>query len=483
MKFSTWMGVIWLLCLASVGAVQAQNAANYFATGEHYAQQGKWGRAILEYDEAIRHNPQYAQAYIGLARAYNNQADYKNAIEAAQKATRLDPNNMLAFYNLGAAYYQKKLWSKAQAAFDTAYKLDSNTAEANIGEGLMHLHFNRPADAIASFKKALEISPDSPVGCLGLGMAYVVNHDRKDAQSQCDILVVLSPPLAKQLQNAIAKMRDGDSAQVASNGAESGKADSQPKTASRWPVGLLYAFGVVPIALVAGWFLYMRNRPAPEPPMNERIEIRDPNSLIDSPMVPIVATPFPRTIRQSQEILPASPSLGGDLSAPTPRPRADTPPLLDTPSHLATSNSQFRAGNHHYKAGKYEEALEAYKDSIRLNPNNMEAHNGLGQCYARMEDWEAAADAYKQALRINPDNANVHCNLGEAYQAREQFQDALEAYKQAIRLTPNDPKAHFQYGMISVALNDKSSALDEFKILKKMSSDMANKLFNAIYPS
>ena len=59
----------------------------------------------------------------------------------------------------------------------------------------------------------------------------------------------------------------------------------------------------------------------------------------------------------------------------------------------------------------------------------------------------------------------------------------MEAYKQSIRLAPNDPKAHFQYGMTAIVLNDKATALDEFKMLKKMSPDMANDLFNAIYPS
>ena len=133
----------------------------------------------------------------------------------------------------------------------------------------------------------------------------------------------------------------------------------------------------------------------------------------------------------------------------------------------------FSWGNALLRHQKYAAAIE-----------KLAAANKRGPSWADpLEAWGEAADAYKQAIRINPDNAAVHCNLGEAYLALEQPQEALEAYKQAIRLTPNDPRAHYQYGLTSIALNDKATALDEFKILKKTSSELANKLFNAIYPS
>jgi tetratricopeptide (TPR) repeat protein len=483
MKLSIGIGLMVLLCTALAGPVCAQNASTLYERAEQNTQSGKWSRAIGEYRDAIKLNPRFTDAYIGLAHSYNNQADYTQAIAAALKATQLAPNNMLAYYNLGAAYYQKKMWPQAQDAFNTVYKLQPDTTEANIGVGLMYLHFNHIQDAIKAFNAALVITPDSAVGHLGLGMAHVVARNRQAAQSQADVLSALSPTMATQLQRAILKIPTSDSTRGVSSEADSTKSESQPKSTSRWPIGLVYVFGSVPLALFAGWFLYMRNRPMAEPSMTARADVRDPNSLIDNPIVPIPTTSYPRMTRQSMEILPPMPSNPGGSVSVALRPRPEAPALLDTPSHIATSTSQLRAGHAHYKAGKYQEALEAYKDSIRMNPNNQDAFNGIGQCYAHLESWDQATGAYKLALRINPDNANVHCNMGDAYLTQERFKEALEAYKQAIRLTPNDAKAHFQYGMTSILLNDKATALDEFKMLKKMSSEMANNLFNAIYPS
>ena len=46
-------------------------------------------------------------------------------------------------------------------------------------------------------------------------------------------------------------------------------------------------------------------------------------------------------------------------------------------------------------------------------------------------------DAYKQAIRINPDDADAHYNLGVAYGKLGKYQEAMDAFKQAIRFNPD----------------------------------------------
>ena len=62
-----------------------------------------------------------------------------------------------------------------------------------------------------------------------------------------------------------------------------------------------------------------------------------------------------------------------------------------------------------------------------------------------------------------------------------QYEDAMGAYKQAIRLKPDSVKAHLDLGMAYLKVGDKGSALEEFKILKKLDQESANRLFNLIY--
>ena len=57
----------------------------------------------------------------------------------------------------------------------------------------------------------------------------------------------------------------------------------------------------------------------------------------------------------------------------------------------------------------------------------------------------------------------------------------MEAFKQAIQLQPDLALAHFGLGESYLLLGDKSSALEEYKILKTLDQNLANELFNLIY--
>jgi tetratricopeptide (TPR) repeat protein len=63
----------------------------------------------------------------------------------------------------------------------------------------------------------------------------------------------------------------------------------------------------------------------------------------------------------------------------------------------------------------------------------------------------------------------------------ESFKQAVVAYKQIIRINPDDAGAHFHLGLIYYGLDDRGSAMEQYKILKKLDTELANKLFNAIY--
>ena len=52
-------------------------------------------------------------------------------------------------------------------------------------------------------------------------------------------------------------------------------------------------------------------------------------------------------------------------------------------------------------------------------------------------DMEEAIESYKQAIRINPDDADAHYNLGHTYSDTGMYKEAIKAYKQVIRIDPD----------------------------------------------
>ena len=78
-----------------------------------------------------------------------------------------------------------------------------------------------------------------------------------------------------------------------------------------------------------------------------------------------------------------------------------------------------------------------------------------------------AVEAFKQAIRIKPDYPEAYYNLGIAYSQMNMYQEALQALKQSIRLNPDIPKVHFRLGVI-YSTQDTASALKEYEILKNL---------------
>jgi tetratricopeptide (TPR) repeat protein len=71
--------------------------------------------------------------------------------------------------------------------------------------------------------------------------------------------------------------------------------------------------------------------------------------------------------------------------------------------------------------------------------------------------------------------------LGAAYFHIGRFEEAISSYKQAIRLKPSLAEAHLNLGMSYLKLGNKGSAIEEYKILRGLNQELANKLFNLIY--
>jgi Flp pilus assembly protein TadD len=130
--------------------------------------------------------------------------------------------------------------------------------------------------------------------------------------------------------------------------------------------------------------------------------------------------------------------------------------------------------------GRHQDAIESYKQAIRIKPDYAEAHFNLGNAYGKLSRCQDEVESYKQAIRIEPDYVDAHYNLGNAYQRLGRYQDSIESYKQAIRTKPDDTEAHYNLGVTYLLSGDKGLALEEYKILKTLDAELANKLFNLI---
>jgi tetratricopeptide (TPR) repeat protein len=83
--------------------------------------------------------------------------------------------------------------------------------------------------------------------------------------------------------------------------------------------------------------------------------------------------------------------------------------LLDDARRHTTDVSVIRhallsAGRSFQKQGRWNEAISAYEELIKLNPASADAHFGMGETYAAMGDSNLARFEWREAVRLNPNH-------------------------------------------------------------------------------
>jgi tetratricopeptide (TPR) repeat protein len=96
---------------------------------------------------------------------------------------------------------------------------------------------------------------------------------------------------------------------------------------------------------------------------------------------------------------------------------------------------------------RFDEAVEAYRTAIRLDPNYAGAHYNMGIALWEKGEFDKAIDAYRQALRIKPDFDSAYNNLGNALKRMGRVEEAIDAYRKALSLNANYPDAQTNLGV------------------------------------
>ncbi|HEX8652976.1 MAG TPA: TonB family protein [Pyrinomonadaceae bacterium] len=137
-------------------------------------------------------------------------------------------------------------------------------------------------------------------------------------------------------------------------------------------------------------------------------------------------------------------------------------------------------GKAHLNAGRYNEAVEALKQAVRLKADDAEAHNNLGVAYTKSHHSFDAIDPLKETIRLKPSWPEPYNNLGVVYLKTIKYEEAIKALEEAVRLKADWAEAHFNLGAAYARKGDRDKAQDQQKILSTMNAALANSLNDVI---
>jgi tetratricopeptide (TPR) repeat protein/tRNA A-37 threonylcarbamoyl transferase component Bud32 len=193
------------------------------ALGKLHANKKEWDQAEAAFTEAIRLNPECAEAYHRRAGCLFNAGKTKESLPDFDVAARLDPKNAEIFKNRGLAYlklvrideamadlrhaqeldpdhpelYRKAMslafaqrgYVKAQAKqteeaiadMNEALRLDPTNAEVFDKRGSLHYNLKHFKEAVADFTEAIRLDPNQPVYHLHRGFAHEALGKKNEA--------------------------------------------------------------------------------------------------------------------------------------------------------------------------------------------------------------------------------------------------------------------------------------------------------------
>ena len=133
---------------------------------------GKYQEAIAQFTEALRINPNFAEAHNNLGNVFDRLGKYQEAIAQYTEALRINPNFAEAHNNLGNVFDRLGKYQEAIAQYTEALRINPNFAEAHYNLGNVFDRLGKYQEAVAQYTEALRINPNFAEAHYNLGNVF-----------------------------------------------------------------------------------------------------------------------------------------------------------------------------------------------------------------------------------------------------------------------------------------------------------------------
>jgi Flp pilus assembly protein TadD len=134
-------------------------------------QVGRPAEAIVQYEQALRVKPDFAQAHYGLGVALARVGRLPEAIVQYEQALRIRPDYAEPHFYLGIALVQLGKTQEATEHYEQALRLKPDYLEAHYNLGVALIRLGKPQEAIRHWEQAVRINPDFAEAHYDLGHA------------------------------------------------------------------------------------------------------------------------------------------------------------------------------------------------------------------------------------------------------------------------------------------------------------------------
>ena len=194
-RFSRLLGAA-ALALATAACSSGDpeaRAREYVASGDRYAAGKNRDEAIIQYKNAIKEKPDWADPHYKLAQTYYESGDFVNAYSEYARTADLNPANVDAQIKAGTLLLVAGEFAAARTRAELALKADPKSAPAHILLGNAHAGLNEPGSALRQIEQAITLEPSYAPAWTALGAVQFLGGRRQDAAAAFEKAVALAP--------------------------------------------------------------------------------------------------------------------------------------------------------------------------------------------------------------------------------------------------------------------------------------------------
>ncbi|MBM3285260.1 MAG: tetratricopeptide repeat protein [Candidatus Aminicenantes bacterium] len=361
----------------------------------------------------------------------------------------------------------------AQRYLEKAVKLNPQTVEAHATLATIYANQRNYSSAVSAFNKVVELDPNRAEAHFGLGNIYFRMQRWNEAIASLEKAVSLKPDYKEAhftIGNACEELRDFEKA------ARAYERYLETKPESTWAGYLRLGLSRIELGqfdlAVAALEAALKEQPQDikvnyslaeayqKAGQLEKAEATYANLAALNPADAVTyysavvrmyddAGRFENAIEAAKKIIEVNPT-----------------------SEIAVYN----LGIMYYKLERNEEAIQTFRQALSVKPDYDAAYYMIGICSSKQKKYRESIEAFKNYVALVPDNADAWFNIGVGYMQLKDFDEALEPLRKSVELRPDYGVALFNLAITYINLKDNYSARDVYKTLVTVDPDLAERL-------
>ena len=402
--------------------------AKFIERGKNYFEQEEYGKATLEFKNALQIDPQYGETYYWLAECEMTQKNIRQAFGYLNKAVELDPELLDAQVKLAYALRLAKQMDQAKEKLELVLSKDPEHPEARLLESLILAGEGQEAKAEAGLRKLVDEGGEiSPKACFSLAQLKAKQDRLSESVSiinDCLERDEKNVMLLQGLARMYAKMENVSQTEAVLK-----------RLVGYYPEEDRYAINL------ARFYVGTKQVDQAE------------KTLLD------LVTERP----ESDEMRATLASFYEGQKQPDKAVAVLKQAVADLPDELKL---QLLLGEFHTKHNNPDLALDTYRAIITdhpLKPEAITARNRVARIYLAQKKIDDAMEELNAVLAENPKDLDAHFLRGTIYLGQGNGLDAVGDFRIIVQEKPEDDKGFDYLARAHMVNNEKALAIDNWK--------------------